>query len=126
LATDYVSKDNAGEQQRRTEWHNIVAWSRLAEVCGEYLTKGKLIYVEGRIQNRQWEDQSGNKRTAYEIVASEMKMLGSKADSERGTSVPGGAGASPGASGESEPGIGTGSEAPPSSAPEITDEDIPF
>jgi len=124
LATDYVSKDSAGEQQRRTEWHNIVAWSRLAEVCGEYLTKGKLIYIEGRIQSRQWEDQSGNKRVSYEIVAGEMKMLGSKADSERGTSVPS-AGSSPGTPSESEPGMGTGSEAP-SSAPEITDEDIPF
>src|SRR5215469_3033736 len=83
LATDDVYKDRAGEQQRRTEWHTIVAWSKLAEICGEYLVKGKQVYIEGSIRSRQWEDQSGNKRTAYEIVARDMKMLGSKADSER-------------------------------------------
>ncbi len=83
LATDEVFKDASGEQQRRTEWHNIVAWKRLAEICGEYLTKGKQVYIEGSIRSRQWEDQSGNKRTGYDIVAREMKMLGSKGDSER-------------------------------------------
>src|SRR5712692_8429870 len=82
LATDEVFKDRAGEQQRRTEWHTIVAWNKLAEICGEYLSKGKQVYIEGSIRSHQWEDQSGNKRTAYEIVAREMKMLGSKADSE--------------------------------------------
>src|SRR3989442_5674767 len=83
LATDEVFKDRSGEQQRRTEWHNIVAWNKLAEICGEYLTKGKQVYIEGSIQSRQWEDQSGNKRTSYEIVARQMTMLGSKSDSER-------------------------------------------
>ena len=83
LATDEVFKDRSGEQQRRTEWHNIVAWKRLAEICGEYLTKGKQVYIEGSIRSRQWEDQNGNKRTSYEIVANVMKMLGSRADSER-------------------------------------------
>src|SRR5579863_9947439 len=122
LATDEVFKDRSGEQQRRTEWHTVVAWNRLAEICGQYLTKGKQVYVEGSIRSRQWEDQSGNKRTAYEIVARDMKMLGSKGDS-------------PGA------GFGTPAEpvnqttqsadtAPARSAPqsetEITDEDIPF
>src|SRR6266571_8776226 len=83
LATDESFKDRSGEQQKRTEWHNIVAWNRLAEICGQYLTKGKQVYVEGSIRSRQWEDQSGNKRTSYEIVAREMKMLGSRADTER-------------------------------------------
>src|SRR5881396_3659435 len=69
LATDEVFKDRSGEQQRRTEWHNIVAWKRLAEICGEYLTKGKQVYIEGSIRSRQWEDQNGNKRTSNEIVA---------------------------------------------------------
>ncbi len=122
LATDEVFKDRAGEQQRRTEWHNIVAWNKLAEICGEYLTKGKQVYIEGSIRSRQWEDQSGNKRTSYEIVARQMTMLGSRADTER---VP------------SEPPERVPSEPPqrvspePSGAPqpaggEITDEDIPF
>lgn len=115
VATDEVFKDRAGEQQRRTEWHNIVAWSKLAEICGEYLTKGKQVYIEGSIRSRQWEDQSGNKRTAYEIIARDMKMLGSKGDSER--PMPSAADRVP-------------VEEPPSpepmGAPEITDADTPF
>ena len=124
LATDEVYKDRAGEQQRRTEWHTIVAWSRLAEICGEYLTKGKQVYIEGSIRSRQWEDQSGGKRTAYEIVAREMKMLGSKGDSERAAAVGGGAvTASAGhSSGESD----TGMDSPPAASSEITDDDLPF
>jgi single-strand DNA-binding protein len=117
LATDEAFKDRAGEQQRRTEWHTIVAWSKLAEICGEYLTKGKQIYIEGSIRSRQWEDQGGNKRTAYEIVAREMKMLGSRADSER--NAPSAPNRAP-AESEASP------EPSPTSAPEITDEDIPF
>ena len=83
LATDESFKDKTGEKQNRTEWHNIVAWNKLAEICGEYLTKGKLVYIEGSIRSRQWQDQSGNKRTSYEIIANQMQMLGSRADSER-------------------------------------------
>jgi len=112
LATDESYKDRNGEQQRRTEWHNIVAWSKLAEICGEYLTKGKQIYIEGSIRSRQWEDQSGNKRTSYEIVARTMQMLGSRADSERGASAP--------ASQE------RATPPPPPSDDAITDDDIPF
>jgi single-strand DNA-binding protein len=115
MATDEVFKDRAGEQQRRTEWHTIVAWNKLAEICGQYLTKGKQVYIEGSIRSRQWEDQSGNKRTAYEIVAREMKMLGSKTDSDR--SVPSREPAAP-AEAEAAP------EAPATS--EISDDDIPF
>jgi single-strand DNA-binding protein len=120
LATDEVFKDRAGEQQRRTEWHTIVAWSKLAEICGEYLVKGKQVYIEGSIRSRQWEDQTGNKRTAYEIVARDMKMLGSRADSDRGGVAPGRA-APP-------PEIDAPVDAPssPAPSPEITDEDIPF
>jgi len=117
LATDENFKDRAGEQQRRTEWHTIVAWNKLAEICGEYLTKGKQVYIEGSIRSRQWEDQSGNKRTAYEIVARDMRMLGSRADSERAMS--------PAASAE-RGSAETNPPAEPPSAPEITDEDIPF
>ena len=78
LATDESFKDKTGEKQEHTEWHNIVAWNKLAEICGEYLTKGKLVYIEGSIRSRQWQDQSGNKRTSYEIIANQMQMLGSK------------------------------------------------
>ena len=80
LATDETWKDKSGEKQQRTEWHNIVAWSKLAEICGQYLTKGKLVYVEGRLQTREWEDKDGNKRRTTEVIASDMVMLGSKAE----------------------------------------------
>jgi single-strand DNA-binding protein len=116
LATDEVFKDRTGEQQRRTEWHTIVAWSKLAEICGEYLVKGKQVYIEGSIRSRQWEDQTGNKRTAYEIVARDMKMLGSRADSERSGTAP-----SRGTAPQE-----TDSPPTPPPSPEITDEDIPF
>ncbi len=76
LATTDRFKNKQGEQQDRTEWHNIVVWSGLAEVCGKYLVKGKQIYIEGRIQNRSYDDRDGNKRYITEIVASEMQMLG--------------------------------------------------
>jgi single-strand DNA-binding protein len=119
LATDEVFKDRSGEQQKRTEWHNIVAWNKLAEICGEYLTKGKQVYIEGSIRSRQWEDQAGNKRTAYEIVARDMKMLGSKADSDRA------AAASAAAPAERTP-VERPAAAEPPAEPEITDEDVPF
>ena len=66
-----------GEKGERTEWHRIVAWGRLGEICGEYLHKGKQIYVEGRIQTRAWDDRDGNKRYTTEIIAQTMQMLGS-------------------------------------------------
>ena len=120
LATDEVFKDRSGEQQKRTEWHNIVAWNKLAEICGEYLTKGKLVYIEGSIRSRQWEDQAGNKRTAYDIVAGRMQMLGSKADSDRAAAAGAAAPSAERAPVEKPP-------APePPAEPEITDEDVPF
>jgi single-strand DNA-binding protein len=122
LATDEVFKDRSGEQQRRTEWHSIVAWNKLAEICGEYLTKGKQVYIEGSIRSRQWEDQSGNKRTSYDIVARNMTMLGSRADTERAAAAS--AGSERAASPERPAAPPAADDVPPE--PEITDEDIPF
>lgn len=65
-----------GDKQERTEWHRIVAWGKLAEICGQYLTKGKQVYIEGRLQTRSWDDRDGNKRYTTEIVANNMVMLG--------------------------------------------------
>jgi single-strand DNA-binding protein len=65
-----------GQKTKKTEWHKILAFGKLAEICGEYLTKGKQVYIEGKIQTREWEDKDGNKRYTTEIVANEMKMLG--------------------------------------------------
>lgn len=78
MATDESYKDKSGEKQSKTEWHNIVAWSRLGEICGEYLQKGSLVYIEGKLQTRSWEDRDGNKRYITEIVAQSMQMLGGK------------------------------------------------
>jgi single-strand DNA-binding protein len=79
LATDEQWKDKNGEKVQKTEWHRIVAFGKLAEICGNYLVKGKLIFVEGRIQTRSWEDKDGVKRFTTEIIASNMQMLDSKA-----------------------------------------------
>ena len=112
IATDETYKDRAGERQKRTEWHRIVLWAKLAEIAQQYLRKGSLVYIEGRIQSRQWDDKEGNKRTSFEIVGNVMRMLGG-----RGEAAPAPAEAEAGAA-------AGGAEAPP--PPEITDEDIPF
>jgi single-strand DNA-binding protein len=80
LATTERYNDRSGERQERTEWHRIVAWAKLAEICNQYLKKGKQVYIEGRLQTRQWEDQSGNKRYTTEVVANNMVMLGRAGD----------------------------------------------
>ena len=80
IATSEAWRDkNTGQMQEQTEWHNIVAWRRLAEICGEYLSKGSRVYIEGRLQTRKWQDQNGNDRYTTEIIAREMKMLSPRA-----------------------------------------------
>lgn len=80
VATSEEWKDkDSGEKKERTEWHRIVAFGRLGEICGEYLSKGKQVYIEGRLQTRSWEKE-GVTRYTTEIVASNMQMLGSKSD----------------------------------------------
>jgi single-strand DNA-binding protein len=76
LATSERYKDREGQQQEKTEWHNIVAWRQLAEICEKYLHKGKQVYIEGKIHTRSYEDKDGNKRYVTEIVADQMQMLG--------------------------------------------------
>ena len=71
----WIDKDS-GEKKEKTEWVNIVAWSKLAEICGEYLKKGKQVYISGRLQTRSWDDKAGNKRYTTEVVADKMVMLG--------------------------------------------------
>jgi len=77
LATTEKYTNKAGDKQEDTEWHRIVAWGRLAEICGEYLTKGRMVYIEGSIRTRSWEDKEGNTKWTTEIVARNMQMLGS-------------------------------------------------
>lgn len=115
LATSDRFKNKQGEQQDRTEWHNIVTWSGLAEICGKYLAKGKQVYIEGRIQSRSYDDRDGNKRYITEIVASEMQML-----SRAGEQGAVGSGGSRPSSQHNEPSGG------PEEPPFNPDDDIPF
>jgi single-strand DNA-binding protein len=80
LATDETYKDKNGERQKRTEWHKITVWGKQAEIAQQYLKKGSLVYVEGRIQTREWQDKEGQKRTSYDIVCNNFRMLGGRAD----------------------------------------------
>jgi len=91
VATTERWKGQDGQMQESTEWHRIVAWQRLAEICGEYLHKGSRVYIEGKIQTRKWQDQNGNDRYTTEIVAREMKMLtpqNGQSSSDNGYSPP--------------------------------------
>ncbi len=81
IATSEQWKDRNSERQERTEWHNITMYRRLAEIAGDYLRKGQEVYIEGKIQSRKYTGKDGVERTAYEIIASEMKMIGGKGDS---------------------------------------------
>lgn len=76
VATTERWKDSDGNRQERTEWHRVVTWKRLAEVCGEHLHKGDKVFIEGKLQTRKWEDQNGNTHYTTEIVARELEMLG--------------------------------------------------
>lgn len=103
MATDEKFTDRSGEKQERTEWHNVKAFGKLADICGQYLRKGKLVYVEGSLHYDQYE-KDGQKRTWTEVIIREMKML------DRGGDVPGGG----------------GYEGPSSSDSGPEDDDVPF
>ena len=75
VATNERWNNQNGERQERTEWHKIVTWNKLAEISNQYLTKGQLVFIEGRIQTREWDDRDGNKRRTTEIIASDMRMM---------------------------------------------------
>ena len=112
VATNLVWTDTNGEKQTRVEFHNIVAWRKLAEICGQYLKKGSKIYIEGRLQTRDWEGQDGVKRYRTEIVADNMIMLDSKGGGTKGA-------ASTSSDEGSQP-------EPPAAEDEIQVENIPF
>ncbi|MDD5542139.1 MAG: single-stranded DNA-binding protein [Acidobacteriia bacterium] len=112
LATDEQWTDKSGEKQRRTEWHNIVAWNKLGEICKKYLVKGKLVYVEGSLQTRSWETE-GKKHYKTEVRADNMVMLSSAPSTSE--EVSGGA-----------PQPMPEAESAPEQPPEIGDDDVPF
>lgn len=122
LATTDTWKDKSGEKQERTEWHNIVFYGRQAEIAGEYLKKGRQIYVEGRLQTRKWQDKEGQDRYTTEIIADRMQMLGSR----EGGAAP--ATAEPGErpSGAETRGPAKGGAAPAKKGVDDLDDDIPF
>ena len=119
VATDEKFTDRAGEKQERTEWHNIAAWGKLGEICGQYLRKGKLVYIEGSIRTDSWDDkESGQKKYRTEIVARDMKMLDRRGD-EGGSGGGGGYGQSQSRGG--------GSSRPAAGSDMIEDdEEVPF
>lgn len=127
LATGRVWKDAQGNQQDRTEFHNIVAWRRLGEICAQYLSKGRQVYIEGHLQTRSWDDQSGKKQYRTEVVAENMIMLGSKGEGSTGATT------TPAFARQSAPAMATAAspaeasaQAGPVSDEEIRIEDIPF
>ncbi|MDY6971281.1 MAG: single-stranded DNA-binding protein [Thermodesulfobacteriota bacterium] len=87
IATSEQWTNRDGEKEERTEWHKIVAWKRLGEICGEYLHKGSQVYVEGKLQTKAWEDRDGNKRYTTEVIANVMQMLGAAGKEGRARST---------------------------------------
>ncbi|MDE2998802.1 MAG: single-stranded DNA-binding protein [Gemmatimonadota bacterium] len=146
IATNESWTDSSGERQERTEWHRIVVWGRLAEICNQYLRKGSKVFIEGRLQTRSWETQDGQKRYTTEVVARDMQMLDSRGDfdsggggsqgsgkpndlpAERGPAQAGGAGdagsGSPGNGGGGGRDTGSGGSTPPPFGSD--DDDLPF
>jgi len=86
IATNYAWTDQSGQKQDKAEFHNVVAWRRLAEICGQYLRKGSKVYIEGHLQTREWEGQDGVKRYRTEIIADNLIMLDSKGGAGAGSS----------------------------------------
>jgi len=118
MATTEVWNDKSGQRQEKTEWHRVVLWGKSAESLAEYLTKGKQIYVEGRLQTRQWDDKDGNKRYTTEIRGDRIVLLG------------GGGGGRGAGAGSRSAGAGggddTGTHGPEAPSEPLTDDDIPF
>lgn len=113
IATNERWRDSSGENQERTEWHRIIVWGRQGENAARYLSKGRAVYIEGRIQYRDWEDKEGNKRTTTEIVAQTVQFL-----SGDGSRSSGG--------GQSEPPPPSDDYAPSSEPSQFEDDEIPF
>lgn len=125
VATSRVWKDQQGTQQESTEFHNVVAWRRLAEICAQYLKKGRQVYIEGHLQTRNWQGTDGKKNYRTEIVADNMIMLGSREGGSTGAAAPAPMRqAEPVTVAVSEPAaVGVGA---PATDEEIRIEDIPF
>jgi single-strand DNA-binding protein len=130
MATTEVWNDKAGQRQEKTEWHRVVLWGKSAESLTEYLTKGKQIYVEGRLQTRQWDDKDGNKRYMTEIRGDRIVLLGGGGGGRSGGGVGSYGGGARGQAGAGQ--VGSTSDDPTAPVPAdgpsepLTDDDIPF
>ncbi len=127
LATNESYKDKTtGQMQESTEWHRVVMYSKLAEIVGQYVQKGKLIYIEGRIRTNKWQDQSGQDRYTTEIIANEMQLLGGNGGREEGDSFNQDAAPMAASSGKAAPAKNNGGSPPPADLDKFEDDDIPF
>jgi single-strand DNA-binding protein len=124
LATTDIWTDKGGQRQEKTEWHRVVLWGKTAETLQEYLLKGRQIYVEGRLQTRQWDDRDGNKRYTTETRADRVVLLGGR--STGGAGGGGGGSATRGDDPGHPAGPGSGSGPGPGEPSELTEDDIPF
>jgi len=120
MATTETWNDKSGQKQEKTEWHRVVFWGKVAESLTEYLTKGKQVYIEGRLETRQWNDKDGNKRYTTEVKGDKIVLLGG------GGGQRGGGGYSRGAGGDESMGGGQGSSHSDVPDTPLTDDDIPF
>lgn len=131
VATNESWMDKQGQKQERTEWHRLVVWGKLAELCGQYLTKGRQIYCEGRLQTRQWQDKDGQTKYTTEVQAQTIQFLGAGVGAGAGTGAQVGAmGAGVSSGGYSaNAGMPMGASVaggPMADAPAFTEDDIPF
>lgn len=117
LATSENWTDKSGSRQEHTEWHTIVAWNKLADLCKRFLTKGRQVYIEGRIRSREWNDRDGNKRRTTEVIATQMVLLGSRSQGGMDAGAPPMQSPARAQAQESEPSFDDAG---------ITDSDIPF
>jgi len=140
VATNESWMDKSGQKQERTEWHRVVVWGKLAELCNQYLIKGRQVYVEGRLQTRQWQDKDGQTKYTTEVNAQTIQFLGGNAGAERGAGAQAGAPMGRGSSGMDagmnfDSGFGGPSQGGMNSSasfggmnaePSFTEDDIPF
>lgn len=117
LATSESWTDKGGQKQERTEWHRIVAWGKLGELCGQYLSKGRQAYIEGKLQTRDWTDKEGHKRYTTEIIAQNVQFLGSPGDRAASSTNT--------TAGDFAPPTGPGFDAPASGS-SVGDDEVPF
>jgi single-strand DNA-binding protein len=129
VATNEVWKDKSGQKQEKTEWHRVNVWGEQAENCSKFLAKGRMVYVEGRLQTRSWDDKDGKKRYSTEVVADRVVFLGGGAGAENGGGGGGGrraGGGRPGWGEETQPPPSEPSDGGGSGPPPAGDDEIPF